>query len=284
MKSSEAGRRKWAATSKAMECRQLADGRFTRAETRVIIEKELPIYVNGNHLVTVSITPAMEREFVMGYLFSQGFIESPEEVISLEIGDDAARARLKDDSKLSMRPETTSYRIVSGGGRTAYAGETNLPEMRGRRKIGRQLLYKAMNTLFETARMYRETEGVHAAGLFTTEGSLVCIVEDIGRHNTIDKAIGYAMLNKVDCGNTFLVSTGRMASEMVMKICRAGIPIVATKTAITDRGREIGRKHGLTIIGFLRDAGTRINTDMEVRVIDRAGMKIYTGAGRVPCP
>jgi FdhD protein len=140
-----------------------------------------------------------------------------------------------------------------------------------------------MNTLFETARMYRETEGVHAAGLFTTAGSLVCIVEDIGRHNTIDKVIGYALLNKVDRGNTFLVSTGRMASEMVAKICRAGIPVAATKTAVTDKGRETGRKHGLTVIGLLRDAGTRQNTDMEIRVIDRAGMKIYTGAGRIRC-
>jgi FdhD protein len=74
-----------------------------------------------------------------------------------------------------------------------------------------------------------------------------------------------------------------MASEMVAKIGRAGIPLVATKTAMTDKGLEIGRKRGLTLIGFLREAGTRIHTDMKVRVIEKAGMKIYTGAGRVPC-
>ena len=62
-----------------------------------------------------------------------------------------------------------------------------------------------------------------------------------------------------------------MASEMVTKICRAGIPVVATKTAVTDKGLEIGKKCGLTIIGFVRDAGTKINTDMEVRVIKEAG-------------
>ncbi len=271
------------ATSKVIKCRQLADGEFTRSKTSVIIEKELPIYVNGKHLVTASITPVMEKEFVIGYLFGQGFIDSPEELISVDIEENGARVLLKNRSNITVTPEVTSYRIVSGGGRVAYAGETKLPQIRSRRKISQQLLFKAMNTLFETARMYRETEGVHAAGLFTTDGDLICIVEDIGRHNTIDKVIGYALLNKIDCGNTFLVSTGRMASEMVAKICRAGIPTVATKTAVTDKGRETGRKHGMTIIGFVRDAGTRINTDMEVRVIDRAGMKIYTGAGRVPC-
>jgi FdhD protein len=283
MKRNDTAPRKWTETSKTLECWKLADGRFSRAETSVIIEKELPIYVSGKHLVTASIMPAMEREFVIGYLFGQGFINSLKEVNSAELTDNAAQVFLKDNGKLATRTGKASYRIVSGGGRIAYADEADLPEIRNSWKISQHNIFKAMNTLFDTARMYRETEGVHAAGLFTNEGSLVCIVEDIGRHNTLDKIIGYALLNKVDCGSTFLVSTGRMASEMVAKICRAGIPVVATKTAVTDKGLEIGRNQGLTIIGFVRDAGTRINTDMEVRVINRAGMKIYTGAVRVPC-
>jgi FdhD protein len=108
-------------------------------------------------------------------------------------------------------------------------------------------------------------------------------VEDIGRHNTLDKIIGFALLNKVDFSKTFLVSTGRMASEMVARICRCGIPVVATKTAVTDKGLDIGKKCGLTLIGFVRDAGTKIQTDMEVRVIKQAGMKIYSCAERVLC-
>ena len=140
-----------------------------------------------------------------------------------------------------------------------------------------------MNFLFDAAEMYRATEGVHAAGLFTAEGEPVCIVEDIGRHNTIDKVIGYGLINDLDFGNVLLVSTGRMASEMVTKICRAGIPVVATKTAVTDKGLEIGKKCGLTLIGFVRDKGTKINTDMDVRVIKTASMKIYSGTERVRC-
>jgi FdhD protein len=275
--------KKWPATSQTIECRKLENGCFSRAETSVIIEKELPIYINGQHLVTASITPVMEKEFVIGYLFGQGFINSLEELASVEIADHTAQVQLKDMSRLPRSMRGASYRIVSGGGRVAYAGATDLPPMRDRRKIRHRIIFKAINTLFETARMYRETEGVHAAGLFTADGGLICIVEDIGRHNTLDKVIGYALLNEVDYTNTLLVSTGRMSSEMVAKICRAGIPVVATKTAVTDQGLEIGRKRNLTIIGFLRDAGTRINTDMEARVIDQAGMKIYTGASRVPC-
>jgi FdhD protein len=273
--------KKWPSTSQTVACWKLENGRFSRGETTVIIEKELPVYVNGQHLATASITPVMQKEFVVGYLFGQGFIGSLKELDSVKIDNHTAKVELKDAGRPSPNRQDTSYRIVSGGGRIAYAGEGEMTPLRDHRKIPQRLIFKAINILFETARMYRETEGAHAAGLFSTDASVICIVEDIGRHNTLDKVVGYALLNEVDCANTFLVATGRMSSEMVAKIGRAGIPVTATKTAVTDRGLEIARKRGLTIIGFLRDAGTRLQTDMEVRVIDRAGMKIYTGAERI---
>lgn len=266
-----------------MECRKLADGKFSKAEVSVVIEKELHIFVNGAPLITASIAPAMEREFVNGYLFGQGFINSMEEISSIAIEDNAAKVTLKDVGKVSLSAEKANYRIVSGGGRAAYSDDTSLPEIRASIKIDKKAVFRAMNTLFEKADMYRETEGVHAAGLFTAEAGPICIVEDIGRHNTLDKVIGYGLINNIDFDNTFLVSTGRMASEMATKICRAGIPVVATKTAVTDKGLEIGSKCGLTIIGFVRDTGTRIHTDMDTRIISEAGMKIYTGAERILC-
>jgi FdhD protein len=266
-----------------MECRKLAGGRFSGVEVSVVIEKELALHVNGTHLATASLVPGMEREFVTGYLFGQGFINGTAEITSIEIEGDAAKVTLKDAKSVAMSPEKANYRIVSGGGRTAYSDETNLPRIKSRMKIDKRTIFRAMNTLFEKAVMYAETEGVHAAGLFTAGGEPVCIAEDIGRHNTIDKLTGYGLINNVNFGEMFLVSTGRMASEMVTKICRAGIPVAATKTAVTDRGLEIGKKCGLTVIGFVRDAGTKINTDMEVRVIKEAGMKIYSGAERVLC-
>jgi len=270
-----------AQTAALIECRRLMDGHFVKSEARVVIEKELSILINGEHLVTASISPAMEREFVAGYLFGQGFIESIAELESISIEGSAARVTVKDAPKISQRTEKTSYRIVSGGGQAVFFDETYFPQIGTQAKFGKKEIFKAMNTVLEKARIYNETEGVHAAGLFTREASPICIVEDIGRHNTLDKVIGHALINKIDCGSTFLVSTGRMASEMVAKICRAQIPVVATKTAVTSSGLEIGRKCGLTIIGFVRDTGTRIHTDMEVRTIIEPGMKIYTNPERI---
>lgn len=270
-------------TSRKIDGWKLAGGKFSAVKTGVVIEKEFAIFLNGERLATASLAPGFEKEFAVGYLFGQGFIESIEDIISVEIKNGAAQVTLKNSGGVSNGAARTDYRIVSGGGRSAYFTESGFHKIKSDLVVGKEDIFKAMNTLFKNAGLYGETEGVHAAGLFSAESKPLCLVEDIGRHNTLDKIIGYALLNKIDCSRTFIVSTGRMASEMVTKICRCGIPIAATKTAVTDKGLEIGKKCGLTVIGFVRDAGTKINTDMDVRVIKEAGMKIYSGAERVRC-
>jgi FdhD protein len=257
--------------------------RTTRAAENVVKETPLSIFINKRHYATVMITAKMEREFVIGYLFGQGLIENVEELASVNMEDNVARVTVKDTRRISQRVKKTDYRVVSGGGLAAFLDSASFPQIHTRMKISKEEVFRAMSTVFEKAEIYKATEGTHAAGLFTPEAVPICIVEDIGRHNTLDKVIGYALINKVDCGNTFLASTGRMASEMVTKICRAKIPIVVTKTAVTGAGLEIGQKCGVTIIGFVRDTGTRINTDMEVRIIKESGMKIYTNDGRILC-
>ncbi len=268
-------------TAKTFKVQKLAGGKFTSSESSLVIEKELPVYVNSEHLATASVVPSMEREFVAGYLFGQGFIDSAGEIAALDIEGKGAIVTLTGADILSNRKTKTSYRIVSGGGRTAYFESSTLSKMQPGFRIGSKDIFRAMNILFENASLYLETGGAHAAALFDAQINPLCIVEDIGRHNTLDKVIGYALLNRIDRSKTFMVSTGRMASEMVTKICRAGIPLVATKAAVTDEGLEIGEKCGLTIIGFVRDAGSRMYTDMEVRVFKKAEMKIYTWAERV---
>ena len=268
-------------TAKAKEVRKLNDGKFTSDSVSVVIEQELPIYVNGQHLVTASITPIMEKEFVTGYLFGQGFLDSYSEIESIKIENNSAKVALSGTVKSLKRTENASLRIVSGGGKAVYFEKAVLPEIKSQISVNKEIVYKAINTLFEKAEIYKETEGVHTAGLFKADGTPVFIAEDIGRHNALDKVIGHALMNRIDCSSVFLATTGRIASEMVVKICRAQIPVVATKTAVTSAAIKSANKCGLTIVGFVRDVGNRINTDMETRIIEKAGMKIYTHPGRI---
>jgi len=265
-------------TSVKIPGRQLQEGRFVNAKPSIIIESELGIILNGEHLATASLLPGMEKEFVIGYLFGQGFITASEDISSIAFEGSSARVTLLNTTV--PFPAGTNYRIVSGGGRTAFAGDS-LPQIESDLTLHKDVVFAAMSRLFEMGTLYKETEGAHAAGIFTPSAEPACIVEDIGRHNCLDKAIGRALLQNIPCSRHFMVSTGRMSSEMVAKLCRAGFPVVATKTAVTDKGRETALASNMTLIGFVRDTGMKIHTDMAVRIIREPVMKLYAGAWRV---
>ncbi len=230
----------------------------TKAKERVVTELGLSIIVNGRHFATAMITPMMKKEFIVGHLFGQGIIENIVDIKSITVkGNIAEVTLLKQGDKAK-----------------------GLAEIHSDFKASREDIFHGVNAILKS-KIYAETEAIHSAGLFKQAAEPVCIAEDVGRHNALDKVIGYALINKIDFRNTFAASTGRMISDMVSKICRASIPIVATKTAVTKLAVEIGQRYGLTIIGFVRDIGMKVTTDTDVRVATKRGMKIYTNPQRI---
>jgi FdhD protein len=230
----------------------------TRAKERVVTELGLSIIVDGRHLTKAMITPMMEKEFVIGYLFGQGIIESVVDIKSITLKKDIAEvtlSRKKDKAKLPTKIDSDF-------------------------KVSREDILGGVNAILKS-KIYAETEAIHSAGLFKGGAEPICIAEDVGRHNALDKVIGYALINKIDFSHTFATSTGRMVSDMVSKVCRANIPVVATKTAVTRLALEIGQECGLTIIGFVRDIGMKIAKDTGVRIATERGMKIYTNPQRI---
>ncbi|HUT68735.1 MAG TPA: formate dehydrogenase accessory sulfurtransferase FdhD [Dehalococcoidales bacterium] len=210
----------------------------TKAEERVVTELGLSISLNGRHFTTAMITPMMEKEFIVGHLFGRGIIENIADIESITLKDNIAEVTLLEkEDKVSLSSEIHSDF-----------------------KVSREDIFDGVNAILKS-KIYAETGAIHSAGLFKQGAEPICIAEDIGRHNALDKIIGYALINKIDFSNTFATSTGRLASDMVSKVCRANIPIVATKTAVTKLGVEIGERCGLTMIGFVRDGGMKIYTN-----------------------
>jgi FdhD protein len=230
----------------------------TRAKERVVTEFGLSIIINGRHFATAMITPMMEREFVIGHLFGQGIIEDIVDIESIKVKENIAEVILTRREDKVKRPS----------------------EIHSDFKVSREDIFDGVNAILKS-KIYAETEAIHSAGLFKRGAEPICIAEDIGRHNALDKVIGYGLINKIDFRNTFATSTGRMASDMVSKICRANVPVVATKTAVTRLAVEIGERCGLTIIGFVRDIGMKIAKDRDVRIATERGMKIYTNPQRI---
>jgi FdhD protein len=231
----------------------------TTASESIIRETSLIINVNGRRYTKITtFLGKQEKELVVGHLFSQGIINQAGDIKSLTITNHTADVTLK--GKITKQPVKDKIK-------------TNL-------KVTKEDIFICVNAVLKSE-IFAETEAVHSAGIFLRGKKPVALAEDIGRHHALDKVIGAALLQGVPLNETVIASTGRMASEMVGKICRAGIPIIATKAAVTDRGVDLAREHGVTLIGFVRDAGTTMQTDMSVRVFKKAGMKIYTGADRV---
>jgi FdhD protein len=230
----------------------------TKAKERIVTELGLSIIINGRHFATAMITPMMEEEFIIGHLFGQGIIEDTSDIESLAVKENLAEVTLlKQKDKANWSPEIHSDF-----------------------KVSREDIFAGVNAVLKS-KIYAETEAIHSAGLFKRGAEPICIAEDVGRHNALDKVIGYGLINKIDFRNTFAASTGRMVSDMVSKVCRANIPVVATKTAVTKLGVEIGERCGLTIIGFVRDIGTKVTKDTGERIATERGMKIYTNPQRI---
>jgi FdhD protein len=233
-------------------CIKLDEDAVEQSSCKIVEEIPLSIFINGRHFVTAMMSPQMKEEFVIGHLFSERIIKNLQEIESVEIEGNVARAIIVNPMKalLPRRP------IVSGcGGIASYLDESKLPVINSDLVIHKEEIFKAMKSI-SLSEIHKATGGVHSVGLFDRSGA-VCIVEDIGRHNALDKVVGYGLKRNVDFSKTFTSSTGRISSDMAMKCSSAGIPIVVSRGATTSLALKITERTGLTIVGFVR--GRRMN-------------------------
>ena len=200
-----------------------------RATERIVRETELAILINGRHLATAMIMPTMAKEFVIGHLFGQRVIKNVTDIESITIKGDTA--------------EVTLTEIKDK--------EQGSPIIHSDFKVRKEDIFESVKAILKSE-VFTETEAVHSAGLFRRGAEAICIAEDIGRHNALDKVIGYGLLHDIDFSHTLAASTGRQPAEMILRCCQANIPIIATKGVPTTLAIDIARKAGITIAGLVR--------------------------------
>jgi len=250
---------------KELECLKFHDGKFVASKHVVIKEEPLSISINGRHFVTAMISPQMKREFVMGHLFSEGVIKSINEIESIQLGDNTANVIITHPLKVLAARKT----IVSGCGTgSSFLEESKLPKIHSTMTITVEDILSGVKSLLHHSELHQITGGVHLVGLFDKDVQgyvTVIIAEDVGRHNALDKVIGYGLTKGIEFEKTFVVSTGRISSEMALKCAVANIPVIASRGATTSLAIELAEKTGLCIIGFAR--GDKMN--------------VYTNADRI---
>ncbi|WP_243312427.1 formate dehydrogenase accessory sulfurtransferase FdhD [Fundidesulfovibrio agrisoli] len=249
------------ATDHPFDVLEYRDGVFRAARVRAIREVPLRMVVNGRELVRLMFTGAHPRFLAAGYLLSCGLIESARDIATLDVeeGPDALEARV---ALRNSQPRAHALSVTSGLGRV-LAGQgqrlrTQLPLAKG--WVDPAAVVRLAAELHARSDLYRLTRGCHNASLCSA-GEMLLFRSDIGRHNAIDTLAGQCLLEGLPTGDKMVVSTGRVASEIVHKAVRAGIPVLASTAAATALAVESAREHGLTLIGNVDAGGFRVYSD-----------------------
>ncbi|MGD0885814.1 MAG: formate dehydrogenase accessory sulfurtransferase FdhD [Thermodesulfovibrionales bacterium] len=230
------------------------DGSFEQAEDSLALEKKIRISVNGNEVMSLYCSPHMVRELVVGLMMTEGIIQGSwcAERMSIEYGDQV-EINIPAEGKVTTEGKTTTSGCV--GGITFDRGAYGEPLKDGFTADKERLrnIYREFQARSE---LYRLTGCMHSAALSDGK-SILCFAEDIGRHNAVDKVIGYAILECIPFPGKIMLASGRISSEISSKCARWGIPMLVSRTAPTNLAVEIAEARGITVVGFMR--GSRFN-------------------------
>jgi FdhD protein len=221
-------------------------------------------------------TPGSEAELAMGFLRTEGLIESVDEVEGVEVGDPAALAQPDDVVIVRLRRPFDVSRIAErhfvATASCGICGKASIDEIvvrcdplpAGRPVVERSVLIALPDRLRAAQHAFASTGGLHAAGLFTPDGELVTLREDVGRHNALDKLVGAELLaGRLPLHDRVLLVSGRVSFEIVQKAAVAGIAFLAAVSAPSDLAVEAAGRLGVTLVGFLRGDGFNVYTGRE---------------------
>jgi FdhD protein len=229
----------------------------------VAIEEPLEIRVDGDPIAVTMRTPGHDEELALGFLHGEGLIDGPRAAGPtadlaanvIEVAGPLARRAG------SRRFYTTSSCGVCGKGALEEVA-VHAPELPAGPLIGRELIADLPERLTQPA--FERSGGLHATGLFTPSGELVCVREDVGRHNAMDKVVGRALLDGlVPLHGMVLCVSGRLAFELVQKAAVAGCPILVGIGAPTSLAVELARDRDLTLCGFARGGQVNVYSGRE---------------------
>jgi len=239
-----------------LPCTRIGPEGAREATDPVVEETPVTITVNGRQVATAMVSPVDLEEFATGFLFTEGIIKGTGEIDSIQVDQMSVKVITKNLLRV-VGPRRT---ILSGcGGSSSFLDPAKLPKVTSSFTVPAQEISRHMKDLMESD-IHRLTGGVHVVGLMGAGGEIARTL-DIGRHNALDRVIGHALVHGIDLGQAYVLSSGRISSEMARKCLVAGIPLVASRGATTTLAVSLAEKNGLTVIGFVRAGGMTVYTN-----------------------
>jgi FdhD protein len=229
-------------------------------------EEPLEIRVDGSSLAVTMRTPGNDFELTAGFLLTEAVVEGAEQIRTLRycVGEDETQEFnvLNADLSADAPGRAAGERNFMTTSACGLCGKASIDTVRARARfdvsgddvsLTPTVLASLPHRLREAQQVFDRTGGLHAAGLFTAEGELVCLREDVGRHNAFDKAIGWAALDgRLPLRRHVILASGRASFELAQKALMAGIPVLASVSAPSSLAVELAEKSGMTLVGFLR--------------------------------
>ncbi|MCI2240159.1 formate dehydrogenase accessory sulfurtransferase FdhD [Paenibacillus sp. TRM 82003] len=270
----------------------------TRVDT-LAVEEPLQIEVAGEQLAVTMRTPGHDVDLVMGFLHAEGLLAGAGDVVALrhctDLGEDGqptynvAQVTPRPGSRLAGRRTARPFTTTSACG---VCGSASVQEVLARVPaplhddgvlLDPAVLAELPGALRAHQSAFDRTGGLHAAGLFTADGELLCLREDVGRHNAVDKVVGWALRSgAVPLRGRVLVVSGRASFELVQKAAVAGVPVLAAVSAPSSLAVSLAREAGMTLVGFLRPPTANVYAGgHRLRAPAHAGVRRLPGAPTV---
>ncbi|MGQ4615815.1 formate dehydrogenase accessory sulfurtransferase FdhD [Nocardia sp. R7R-8] len=259
---------------------RIRDGLYSRRPDTLAAEEPLEIRIGGRPLTVTMRTPGHDVDLAAGFLVSEGVISTPDQLTGARYCSDAAADGGNTYNILDVDlapgaalPDTSLGRKFYTTSSCGLCGKASLEAVRTSAKwsvavdplaIAPAALTTFPERLRAAQRVFDSTGGLHAAGLFTADGRLLCLREDVGRHNAVDKVVGHALRSGLlPLRETILMVSSRASFELVQKALMAGIPLLAAVSAPSSLAVDLAAESGLTLVGFLRGNSMNVYTAVE---------------------
>ncbi|MCD7035621.1 formate dehydrogenase accessory sulfurtransferase FdhD [Metabacillus sp. GX 13764] len=248
-----------------------ASGVFSEETDEVAAEFPLTIVLNGEEWATMVCTPSDLTELVVGFLASEGVIRRYEEISSLSIDESKGFAYVESAHVPEQRRQNVSKRFIGsccGKSRQFYFQNDMLTAktITSSGRISPEQALQIMSELHDHSEQFQRTGGMHNAAISGNEG-VVRFYHDIGRHNALDKLYGYCLIHRIPVRDKVIAFSGRISSEVLLKVSKMGIGILLSKSAPTDLALQLADDLGITAIGFIRKDRMNVYTHPE-RIFD----------------
>jgi FdhD protein len=222
--------------------------------TRVTVERALTLYLNAREIVTMMTILDYPKELAVGYLLNQAMLKPGDRVTGIDYDDDLGVVVVRTDTETNFEDKLKKKTLTSGCAQGTAFGDLmealdtiTLPKDEFRTSW----LYRLTHSINTTPSLYLDAGAIHGCVLCEEDRPLV-YMEDVGRHNAVDKIAGWMFLNQVSGAKKSFYTTGRLTSEMVIKTVRMGIPVLVSRSGFTAWGVDLARQCGLTLIGRAR--------------------------------